>query len=140
MPSTMRCEIVSAEKEIFSGDVTMIIATGTLGELGIMAGHTPLLTGLKPGPVKLRFEDGEEDVYFASGGFLEVQPTVVTILADTAEHADNIDDAAAAEAVEAARRAMSESAADMDFSHATAMLADATARQRTLDELRKRRR
>ncbi|MYD44087.1 MAG: F0F1 ATP synthase subunit epsilon [Gammaproteobacteria bacterium] len=140
MPSTMRCEIVSAEREIYSGDVTMLVATGTLGELGIMPGHTPLLTGLKPGPVRLRMEDGEEDVFFASGGFLEVQPNVVTILADTAERADSIDDAEAAEAAEAARRAMSEAAADMDYSRATAMLADATARQRTVEELRRRRR
>lgn len=136
----MRCEIVSAEREIYSGDVTMLVATGTLGELGIMPGHTPLLTGLKPGPVRLRMEDGEEDVFFASGGFLEVQPNVVTILADTAERADSIDDAEAAEAAEAARRAMSEAAADMDYSRATAMLADATARQRTVEELRRRRR
>ena len=140
MAATMRCEIVSAETEIFSGDVTMVIATGTLGELGIMPGHTPLLTGLKPGPVRLKLEDGEEDVFFASGGFLEVQPSVVTILADTAEHADNIDDAAASEAIEAAERAMSEAAADMDYSRATALLADATARQRTIEELKKRRR
>ena len=140
MATTMRCEIVSAENEIFSGEVTMVIATGTLGELGIMPGHTPLLTGLKPGPVRLQLEDGEEDVFFASGGFLEVQPNVVTILADTAEHADNIDDAAAVEAIEAAERAMSEAAADMDYSRATAMLADATARQRTIEELKKRRR
>lgn len=138
MASTMRCEIVSAENEIFSGDITMLIATGSLGELGIMPGHTPLLTGLKPGPVTMRFEDGREEVFFASGGFLEVQPNIVTILADTAEHADNIDDAAAAAAVEAARRAMAEAAADMDYSAATAMLADATARQRTVEELRKR--
>lgn len=140
MPSTMRCEIVSAEKEIFAGDVTMLIATGTLGELGIMPGHTPLLTGLKPGPVRLRMEDGEEDVFFASGGFLEVQPNVVTILADTAERADSIDDAEAASAAEAAQRAMSEAAADLDYSRASALLADATARQRTVEELRKRRR
>lgn len=136
----MRCEIVSAEKEIFSGRVRMVIARGTLGELGILPGHTPLLTGLKPGPVRLQFEDGEEDIFFASGGFLEVQPNVVTILADTAEHADNIDDAAAAEAVEAAERAMSEAAAEVDYTRAMAQLADATAKQRTLEELRKRHR
>ena len=140
MASTMRCDIVSAEREIFSGQVTMVIATGTLGELGIMPGHTPLLTGLKPGPVRLQNEEGEEDVYFASGGFLEVQPNVVTILADTAEHADNIDDAAASEAADAARQAMTDAAAAVDFSRATAMLAEATARQRTVEELKKRRR
>lgn len=140
MATTMRCEIVSAETEIFSGQVTMVVATGTLGELGIMPGHAPLLTGLKPGPVRLQLEDGEEDVFFASGGFIEVQPSVVTILADTAERAETIDDAAAVEAEAAARRAMSEAAADVDFSRATAMLADAAARHRTVEELKKRRR
>ena len=140
MATTMRCEIVSAETEIFSGHVTMVVATGTLGELGIMPGHAPLLTGLKPGPVRLQLEDGEEDVFFASGGFIEVQPSVVTILADTAERAETIDDAAAVEAEAAARRAMSEAAADVDFSRATAMLADAAARHRTVEELKKRRR
>ena len=68
MATTMHCDIVSAEKEIFSGPVTMVIATGTLGELGILPGHAPLLTGIKPGPVRLQFENGEEDVFFASGG------------------------------------------------------------------------
>ena len=90
MATTMHCDIVSAEKEIFSGPVTMVIATGTLGELGILPGHAPLLTGIKPGPVRLQFENGEEDVFFASGGFLEVQPSVVTVLADTALHADDM--------------------------------------------------
>ena len=140
MVATMRCEIVSAESEIYSGQVTMVIATGTLGEMGIMPGHAPLLTGLKPGPVRLQFEDSEELVFFASGGFLEVQPSVVTILSDTAERADSIDTAAAAEAEAAARRAMSDAAADLDYSRATAMLADAAARQRTVEELKKRRR
>ena len=140
MAATMRCDIVSAEKEIFSGRVSMIVARGTLGELGILPGHTPLLTGLKPGPVRLQFEDGEEDVFFASGGFLEVQPNVVTILADTAEHADNIDDAAAAEAVDAARRAMAEAAAEVDYTRAMTQLSDALARQQTVEELRRRHR
>lgn len=118
----------------------MVIAVGSLGQLGIMPGHAPLLTGLKPGPVTLRLEDDSEEVYFASGGFIEVQPGHVTILADTAMRADDIDEAAAAEAEAQAKRAMDEQAGELDFSMATAMLADATARQRTLDELRKRRR
>ena len=84
MAMTIHCDIVSAEQEIFSGLVTMISATGSLGELGIMPGHAPLLTGIRPGPVRLKFDNGEEEVFFASGGFLEVQPGVVTILADTA--------------------------------------------------------
>ena len=140
MASTMQCDIVSAEKEIFSGRVTMIIATGTIGELGILPGHAPLLTGIRPGPVTLRFEDGEEDIFFASGGFLEVQPGIVTVLADTALRADDIDEAAAVESKDRAERDLSEQAADFDFSLATAQLADAAGRQRTLEELRKRRR
>ena len=140
MAATMQCDIVSAEKEIYSGRVTMVIATGTIGELGILPGHAPLLTGIKPGPVTLRFEGGEEDVFFASGGFLEVQPGIVTVLADTALRADDIDEAAAVESRERAERDLSEQAADFDFSMATAQLADAAGRQRTLEELRKRRR
>ena len=140
MAATMRCDIVSAEKEIFSGEIAMLIVDGSLGQLGILPGHTPLLTGIKPGPVRLQFENGDEDVYFASGGFLEVQPNIVTILADTALHAEDIDAAAAISAREEAERTMSDQAGELDVARATAMLADATARQRTVDELRKRRR
>ncbi len=137
--ATMHCDIVSAEREIFSGTVTMVSVTGSLGELGILPGHAPLLTGIRPGPVQLRLENGEEEVFFASGGFLEIQPGVVTILADTAARAEDLDEAAAVEAREAAERALSEQAADFDFSVAAAQLADAMAQQRTLEELRKRR-
>jgi F-type H+-transporting ATPase subunit epsilon len=140
MAMTFHCDIVSAEKEIFSGRVTMLSATGSIGELGIMAGHAPLLTGIRPGPVRLQMDDGEEEVFFASGGFLEVQPGVVTILADTAQRAEDIDEASAVEAQQEAERALQEQTADIEFSAATAMLAEATARQRTLAELRKRRR
>lgn len=137
--ATMHCDIVSAEREIFSGTVTMVSVTGSLGELGILPGHAPLLTGIRPGPVQLRLESGEEEVFFASGGFLEVQPGVVTILADTAARAEDLDEAAAVEAREAAERALSEQAADFDFSMAASQLADAMAQQRTIEELRKRR-
>ena len=140
MAATMQCDIVSAEREIFSGRVTMVIATGTIGELGILPGHAPLLTGIEPGPVTLRLEDGEEDVFFASGGFLEVQPGIVTVLADTALRAEDIDEVAALEVRDRAERNLTEQAADFDFSLATAQLADAAGRQRTLEELRKRRR
>ena len=139
MAMTMHCDIVSAELEIFSGRVVMVSATGTIGELGIMPGHAPLLTGIRPGPVRLKFDNGEEEVYFASGGFLEIQPGIVTILADTALRAEDIDEAAAEEAQAAAQRAMEERTADVEFSAAAAMLAEATARQRTLAELKKRR-
>ena len=140
MPATMQCHIVSAEREIFSGRVTMVSATGTVGELGILPGHAPLLTGIRPGPVKLRDENGEEDVFYASGGYLEVQPGVVTLLADTALRAHDIDEAAALEARQEAERALSESAAELDYGAVEAQLAAATAQQRTLEELRKLRR
>ena len=139
MAMTFHCDIVSAEKEIFSGRATMLSATGTIGELGIMAGHAPLLTGVRPGPVRLQLDNGEEEVFFASGGYLEVQPGVVTILADTALRAEDIDEASAVAAQQEAERALSEQTAEMEFSTAAAMLAEATARQRTLAELRKRR-
>ena len=140
MAMTMHCDIVSAEKEIFSGRVTMVIASGTMGELGIMPGHAPLLTGIKPGPVRLKFDNGEEQVFFASGGFLEVQPGTVTVLADTALRADDLDEVAAQQAKELAERTLQDRSADFDFSMAAAQLAEASARLRTLDELKKRRR
>ena len=84
MASTVLCSIVSAEKEIFSGQVEMVVATGTIGELGILPGHTPLISGVQPGPVRLVLAGGEEEIFFASGGYIEVQPTSITILADTA--------------------------------------------------------
>ncbi len=140
MATTIHCDIVSAEKEIFSGRITMISAPGPIGELGIGPGHAPLLTGIRPGPVRLTMEDGEEEVFFASGGFLEVQPGVVTILADTAARAEDLDEAAAIEAQEAAERAIQDQAADFDFSLAASQLANAMAQQRTLEELKKRRR
>ncbi len=140
MAMTMHCDIVSAEEEIFSGRIQSLTLTGTLGELGVMPGHAPLITAIRPGPVRLRLDSGEEQVFFASGGFLEVQPSVVTVLADTAVRAEDIDEAAAAEAQDAARRALEDRAADVEFSLAAAQLAEAMARQRTVEELRRRRR
>ena len=138
MAATMQCDIVSAEQEIFSGPVAMISLRGAIGELGILPGHAPLLTGIRPGVVQLRLESGEVEVFYATGGFLEVQPGVVTILADTATRAEDIDEAAATEARQAAERALAEQAADFDFSLATAQLAQAAAQLRTVEELRKR--
>lgn len=140
MAMTIHCDIVSAETEIFSGRVTMVSATGSLGELGIMPGHAPLLTGIRPGPVRLKLDSGEEEVFFASGGFLEVQPGVVTILADTAARAEDLDEAAAIEAQQAAERMLSDRADDFDFSAVAAQLAEAMAQQRTVAELKKRKR
>ena len=138
--AVMQCDIVSAEREIFSGTVSMVSATGTVGELGILPGHAPVLTGVRPGPVRLRLENGSEEVFFASGGFLEVQPGVVTILADTALRADDLDEAAALQAKEQAERQLAERGADIDQAQVQAIIADAVAQLRLLDELRRRRR
>jgi len=140
MAMTVHCDIVSAEKEIFSGRVTLVAATGSLGELGITPGHAPLLTGIRPGPVRLKLDGGEEEVFFASGGFLEVQPGVVTILADTAARAEDLDEAAAVEAQQAAERMLADQTGEREFSAVAAQLAEAMAQQRTLAELKKRRR
>lgn len=135
--STMHCEIVSAEKSLFSGEIKKLTAVGTIGGLGIYPGHTPLLTGIQPGPVTLTMENDEDEVFFASGGFIEIQGGFVTILADTAIRAEDIDEASAKEAEEAAERARTDAAAEFDSSFVAAQLAEARAQQRTLDELRK---
>lgn len=132
MAMTIHCDVVSAEQEIFSGRVTMVVATGTMGELGIMPGHAPLLTGIKPGPVRLLTEDGAEETIFASGGFLEVQPGVVTILADTAARADDLDEVAAQQAMDEAEAAMANQSAQFEYSLAAAQLAEAAAQLRVL--------
>ena len=136
MATTVHCSIVSAEQEIFSGLVEMVVASGTLGELGIMPGHAPLLSGIKPGPVRLILEGGEEEVFFASGGYIEVQPTAVTILADTAIRADNIDEAAAAEAEKKAQAELNDNRADVDFARVSADLQEQAAMLRTVRKLR----
>lgn len=135
--ATMHCEIVSAETSLFSGEIKKLTAVGSIGGLGIYPGHAPLLTGIQPGPVTLTMDNDEEEIFFASGGFIEIQGGFVTILADTAIRAEDIDEAQAREAEEAAERSRSDSAADVDFSVVAAQLAEARAQQRTLDELRK---
>src|SRR6056300_1313393 len=115
MAMTIHCDIVSAEEEIFSGLVELLVATGGEGELGVNYGHAPLLTSLVPGPVRVVTQSGEENIYYVSGGFLEVQPGIVTILADTAIRAHDLDEASAAEAKEQAERHLSDQASDFDF-------------------------
>ena len=136
--STIQCNIVSAEKEIFSENVTMVVSTGSLGELGITPGHSQLLTGIKPGPVKIVKENGEEEVFFLSGGFIEVQPDVVTLLSDVAIRAEDIDEEQAEKAREAAEKIKENADSDLDFSRARAELAEAAARLQTLRKLRKK--
>ena len=140
MASTVLCTIVSAEEEIYSGQVEMVIATGTIGELGIMPGHTPLLTGVKPGPVRLILEGGEEEIFFASGGYLEVQPAAITILADTALRADDVDEAAAVAAQQKAEQELGDQNADLDFARVSADLQDQVAMLRTVRKFRERKR
>jgi len=138
MAITVHCDIVSAEKSIFSGLVEMVVAHGKMGDLGIAPGHAPLLTQLNPGPVRVIKQNGEEEVYYVSGGMLEVQPKVVTILADTAQRADDVDEAAAQQAIEDARRALSNQSSDINYSAAAAMLAEAAAQLRTIQALKKK--
>lgn len=138
MASTVLCTIVSAEQEIYSGQVEMVVATGTIGELGIMPGHTPLLTGVKPGPVRLLVEGGNEEIFFASGGYIEVQPGAVTILADTALRADDIDESAALAAQQKAEQEQGDQNPDIDFAKVLADLQEQAAMLRTVRKLRER--
>ena len=137
MAMTIHCDIVSAEEEIFSGRAKLIVANGIQGDLGVTYGHAPLLTSLEPGPVRVVMDNGEEQVYYVSGGYLEVQPNVVSILADTALRADDLDEAAALEAQKQAQQDMLNQSADIDYSRAAAQLAAATAQLRTLQQIRK---
>ncbi|RZV49632.1 MAG: F0F1 ATP synthase subunit epsilon [Pseudomonadales bacterium] len=138
MMSTIQCEIVSAEEAIFSGAVETVIATGMLGDLGVSHGHSPLITGLKPGPVRVVTEGDQEQIYYVSGGFLEVQPDVVTILADTAIRADDLDEAAALEAQKAAEQDLANQSAELDYTRAATELAAAAAQLRTISQIRKK--
>lgn len=138
MSMTIHCDIVSAEEEIFSGLIEMLVATGDLGELGVTYGHAPLLTSLNPGPVRIVTQNGEEQVYYVSGGFLEVQPGVVSILADTALRATDVDEAAAEEARKDAEQALANQTGDFDYGRASSQLAEAAAQLATLRKMRNR--
>jgi len=135
---TIHCDIVSAEEEIFSGLIEMIVATGEMGELGVGYGHAPLLTALVPGPVRLITQSGEEEIFYVSGGFLEVQPGVVSILADTALRARDMDEAAAEEARKEAEQALENQSGEFDYGRAAARLAEAAAQLATLRKLKNR--
>ena len=138
MAMTVHCDIVSAEGEIFSGLVEMVIAHGSLGYLGIALGHAPLITELKPGPIRLIKQGGEAEVFYISGGYLEVQPNMVKVLADTVQRAADLDEASAQEAVKAAEKALNEKGADFDYGAAAARLAEAAAQLRTVQQIRKK--
>lgn len=135
--STIRCDIVSAEDEIFHGNVSLVVATGEMGELGIAPRHAPLITRLKPGQVRVILANGEEQFFYVSGGILEVQPQVVTVLTDTAIRAADLDEAKAKEAKAEAERILANRSEAMEIAEAQAKLAEAMAQLQALERLRK---
>ena len=137
MSMTVHCDIVSSEQQIYSGLIESLTATGAEGELGVQYGHAPLLTPLMPGPIKLVKQGGEEELVFLSGGYLEVQPHLITVLADSAVRAQDIDEAAAKQAKDAALQALLNQSGEFDYSKASSELAEAAAQLRTLEKLRK---
>lgn len=134
---TMRCDIVSAHEKVFSGVATMVIATGIAGELGISPRHAPLITQLKPGPVRVQGESGEESFFFVTGGIIEVQPHVVTVIADTAMRSEDLDRVAAEAAKAEAERELANRKSELDITEAHAKLLKAVAELQALDRLRK---
>ncbi|GAA0683044.1 F-type H+-transporting ATPase subunit epsilon [Dyella sp. SG562] len=137
MSHTLRVDIVSAEAEIFHGEATMVIATGEMGELGIAPRHAPLITRLKPGHVDVVLANGERQQFWVSGGILEVQPQVVTVLADTAARAADLDEAAAQRAKQEAEDALANRTDAEDIAEAQAKLAQALTQLQALERLRK---
>ena len=137
MTHTIRVDIVSAEAEIFHGDAVMVVATGELGELGITPRHAPLITRLKPGHVDVVMAGGERQQFYVSGGILEVQPQVVTVLADTAARASDLDEAAAQRAKQEAEDALANRTDAVEIAEAQAKLAEAITQLQALERLRK---
>ncbi len=138
MTMTVHVDIVSAEKEIFSGLAEMVFAPAELGEVGISPRHAPLISRLKPGEVRVKVSDKEIYPFYISGGLLEIQPHLITILADTAIRAKDIDEAAAIEAKARAEEALADKSGKIDFVTAQMQLQQAVMQLRTLDRLRKR--
>ncbi len=138
MSMTMHVNIVSAENEIYSGTVTQVFAPAEMGEVGVMPRHAPMLSTLKPGVVRVISQEGEEQTFYVSGGILEIQPHVVTILSDTALRATDIDESAAMEAKARAESAMKDKASDMDYAKAKTELIEAVAQIEALRKVRKR--
>jgi F-type H+-transporting ATPase subunit epsilon len=136
--STLHIDIVSAEREIFSGEVEMVFAPAKMGEVGIAPGHTPLVTQLGPGEVRVKYEDGNEEGFYVSGGMLEIQPKIVTILSDTAVRAEDLDEAAVLKAKEEAERRLHDKDAEVDYATALAQTAEIAAQLQAIQRLRKR--
>ena len=138
MAMTLHVDIVSAEKSIFSGTAEMVFAPAIMGEVGILPRHAPLLTRLKPGEVRVKLPGGEEEFFYVSGGILEIQPHVVTVLADMASRARDLDEAAALEAKQRAEEALKNQKGEIDYARAQAELAEAVAQLSALKRLKKK--
>jgi F-type H+-transporting ATPase subunit epsilon len=138
MANTIQVDIVSAEEQIFSGEAYMVYAPAVMGEVGIAPRHTPLISPLKPGEIRLDMGDGKEEFFFISGGILEVQPHLVTVLSDTAIRADDLDEAAAIEAKKRAEEALADQQGDLDVAKAKAELLAAAAQIAAIKKLRKK--
>ncbi|EMR12082.1 ATP synthase subunit epsilon [Methylophaga lonarensis MPL] len=136
MAMTIHVDIVSAEQSIYSGTAEVVIASAEQGEIGVYPRHAPLLTRLKAGEVRL-LKGGQEEQFYVSGGMLEIQPDVVTVLADTALRAADVDEAAAIQAKEAAEQALKDQTSKMDYAEAAAQLAEAVAQLRSIQRMRK---
>lgn len=137
--ATIQVDIVSAEGAIYSGEAEMVFAPGALGEIGIAPRHAPLLTHLRPGEVRVQPPEGEERFFFVTGGVLEVQPRLVTVLADSAARAEDLDEAAALAARERAREALEGGIGEIDLEQAQRELVEAEARYRAAEKLKGRR-
>ena len=135
--STIRVDVVSAEAEVFHGEAKLVVATGEMGELGIAPRHAPLITRLKPGQVRVIQPNDEELFLYVSGGIMEVQPTVITILTDTAVRAADLDEAAARQAKEDAEKAIANRTDAMEIAEAQAQLAQSIAQLQAIERLRK---
>lgn len=136
--ATLQCRVVSAREEIYTGEISMLIATGIEGEVGILAGHTPLITLLKPGSMRIQLPDGSEEVIYVSGGVLEVQPKLVTVLADTAVRADDLDEAKIIEARKQAEQMLVNQSETLQTNAALASLAESVAQLQTIRKYRNR--
>lgn len=138
MSMTLHVDIVSVESQIYSGLASFLAVTGVAGELGIYPGHTPLLTMLKPGQVRIAKPDAEDELFYIKGGILEIQPHVITILADEIVRASDLDEMAALEAKEKAEHILKDKQSAMDYAKAIAELAQAAAQLQTIYKLKKK--
>ncbi len=138
MTSTIKVEVVSSEKSLYSGEAEMVVAAGVAGELGILPHHAPLMSGIKPGVLRIILPGGEEELLYVSGGILEVQPDKVTVLADVAERGEDLDEAKADTARKAAEEKLASGGADINYAAAQAELAQAVAQLQAIKKLRRK--